>query len=177
MSHAPIHNPHHHDVVIPRRAVIAAACMAVFAFFIAAFGALTGIGVQNPEMPPIIAEKTLAFDDLGDGQVVVTSGVDNSQVALLTEDNSGFVRNVLRGFGHDRRLQKVPASAPYRVVRFDHRRMMMIDPATGMTATLHGHGQRNMATFATLVPMPNTQMSKTQTPNTLAAAHQTEISQ
>lgn len=156
MPHAQLQNPHHHNMVISRRARIAAAMMALIALGVAAIGSFTGYRVMRVETPPIIAERTLTFQEFEDGRVTVRNAADGALVATLAEEESGFVRNVLRGFSHTRRMRAVDASEPYRILRFDQRRMAMIDVATGQRYSLHGHGQRTMAAFQALTPMPHT---------------------
>lgn len=162
MPHAQLQNPHRHDMVISRRARIAAAMMAILALCVAALGSFTGYRVMRVETPPILAERLLTFEEFADGRVTVRDAASTDLVATLAEDESGFVRNVLRGFEHTRRMRSVEASAPYRLLRFDERRMAMIDVATGERYSLHGHGQRTMAAFKMLAPLPRTAATQTQ---------------
>lgn len=152
MPHAPMHNPHGHDMVISRTALTIAVSMAAFALVVATASVFFGLKTDVLKGTPVIAERVLTFEEFPGGVVRIQDPETQANVALLEEDESGFVRNVLRGFAYQRRLQNVPATEPYRLERYDHRRIAMVDVATGVRYNLYGHGQRNMAAFQPLVP-------------------------
>ena len=154
MAHAPLQKPHVHDMILSKRSLAIAGSMAIFALAMATVGVLFGLTTPGTEGQPVIAERTLTFEELDHGVVRVRDATSAAEMAVLGEDKSGFVRNVLRGFAYQRRLQSVSASEPFILQRFDQRRLAMVDTATGVRYNLYGHGQRNMQAFQALVPMP-----------------------
>lgn len=155
MPHAPMDRPRHADMVISRPALLAAASLALFALAVAVVSTVFGLKAPTVVEAPAVAERMLVFEQLDAGEVRVVDAETGAELAHLAEAESGFVLNVLRGFGYARRREGVAADAPYRLVRHGPQRISMEDPSTGRRFRLHAHGQLNMAVFQPLVPAPD----------------------
>lgn len=158
MSNTPPRQPQP-ERLLPKAALYAAGFMILASLTVATIGSVTGYRIVRAETPPVAAERVLSFEQLADGSVRVRE--NGEEIALVLQDESGFLLNVLRGFSYKRRLNHVDLTAPYRVMRFDERRMAMVDLETGDRYTLHAHGQRNIAIFSELVPMPDAETAPT----------------
>lgn len=93
----------------------------------------------------------LRFSDRADGAVVVQRAADGSEVAVLGEDGSGFIRGVLRGLARDRRMRGIDAVPPFELVRWKDGRLTLRDTATQRVIDLGAFGPTNLEAFAQLL--------------------------
>ncbi|MEZ5459409.1 MAG: photosynthetic complex assembly protein PuhC [Steroidobacteraceae bacterium] len=101
----------------------------------------------------ISAAIELRFSDREDGAVVVQRAADGSEVAVLGESGSGFVRGVLRGLARDRRMRGIDAVPPFELVRWSDGRLTLRDTATDRLIDLGAFGPTNLQAFANLLAM------------------------
>jgi putative photosynthetic complex assembly protein len=98
---------------------------------------------------------SLRFSDRADGAVVVQRATDGTEVAVLGEDGSGFVRGVMRGLARDRRMRGIDAVPPFELVRWSDGRLTLRDTATDRLIDLGAFGPTNLDAFARLLVAAN----------------------
>lgn len=111
--------------------------------------------MATPPIVPIATEVTLNFERAsitgGSGSVTIR---DANGAALVTssDEKKGFVEVIWRVVERKRMLAKVEGNPPLRIVRYEDRRIAIIDEASNFTVQLTGYGPDNVAAFATLLP-------------------------
>jgi putative photosynthetic complex assembly protein len=93
----------------------------------------------------------LRFSDRADGAVVVQRAADGTEIAVLGEAGSGFIRGVLRGLARDRRMRGIDAMPPFELVRWSDGRLTLRDTATDRLIDLGAFGSTNLEAFAQLM--------------------------
>ncbi len=81
-------------------AVMAAVCLAALA--LAAFGRLTGVGVQKLPQSDAVLQRELRFLDAPGGVIVIQDASDGAVVHKVVPGDGGFIRTVIRGMAHER---------------------------------------------------------------------------
>lgn len=123
--------------------------LVLLAFSIAAvvFGQTTGIGVVKNEFgkPAAIRDLVLTRNDAGD--VLVLDHRTGRQLAAYGENEGGFVRGSLRGLERIRFIEKIPATEPYRLIRWENGAVSLSDTVTGERLYLNAFGKDNAAAF------------------------------
>ena len=103
-----------------------------------------------PAFAPV-ESRDLAFEDRGDGSVLVFDAADGGRIATLGPGEGGFTRSVLRGLVRERRLNNVGGKAAFRLQRMANGGLMLGDPATGREVHLAAFGPSNVAAFERLM--------------------------
>lgn len=109
----------------------------------------TAPGAASSELVDSAVE--LRFTDRADGAVVVQRAADGSEVAVLGEQGSGFIRGVLRGLARDRRMRGIDAVPPFELARWKDGRLTLRDTATQRVIDLGAFGPTNLDAFAQLL--------------------------
>ncbi len=144
--------PPHREKPIPRAALFAAGALVVLSFAAAIAGRFADVGALRAPEPDPVAERVLRFEVRADNAVAIYVGADAAAPAtVLPPERNGFVRGVLRGLDHERRLSGVAPDAPYRLVRSSDGRLTLIDPSNDRRIELFGFGDANYAAFDELM--------------------------
>jgi putative photosynthetic complex assembly protein len=100
-----------------------------------------------PGAPPVIAHVELTFTDLADGGVAVRSA-GGAVVATIPARDDGFLRMTLRLLAAARLRQHIGQAKPFMLTEFAGGRMLLADPATGLSVELEAFGPSNVGEFA-----------------------------
>jgi putative photosynthetic complex assembly protein len=150
---------HHHEIYIPKGALIAAGILVAFALIAVTASRLTGVGQVKMTPPPIVESVDLQFEDSQDGAVLVYRASDRQLIDSLPPGNSGFVRVVMRGMARERRLADVGQQPPFRLARHENGQITLTDTSNSKMIDLNAFGSSNVAAFARLMKK-NTEGSK-----------------
>jgi putative photosynthetic complex assembly protein len=139
----------------PRGALIAVA--ALLTVSIAGAGAVR-LARLNAIASPAQASRTglwasedLRFIDQPDGSVSVRDSQSDRVVATLQPGTGGFVRGVMRGLAHERKVRGIGAAAPFRLSEWQGGRLDLEDTATGRHIDLEAFGTTNRDAFLQLL--------------------------
>ena len=153
----------------PRPILFGAGALVAFTICAAAYGRLTGSGVEPPRAP-ITAQRILSFADRDDGAVVVTLARTGQILDVMTGQN-GFLRGTLRGFGRTRRMDGIGATPPLRLTGYADGRLVLFDPQTNRVVELEAFGSDNEAVFVRLLTMqPRSETASAPRSETASAA-------
>ena len=72
-------------------------------------------------------------------------------VATLQPGTGGFVRGVMRGLAHERKVRGIGAAAPFRLSEWQGGRLDLEDTATGRHIDLEAFGTTNRDAFLQLL--------------------------
>jgi putative photosynthetic complex assembly protein len=97
-----------------------------------------------------VSERQLLFAD-AKGFVRITDAGTGDQIALIGQENSGFIRGVMRGLARERRMHGFDASQPFRLTLYANTELVLTDLATGRIIELSGFGDTNKAAFLNLL--------------------------
>jgi putative photosynthetic complex assembly protein len=137
----------------PKGALIAAALLVGSSLVFAAVARMTDIGATRLEVAPAAEELDVTFTDLPGGSVGVVESATNRQIAELKPGQSGFVRVVMRGLAHDRKIRGIGPEAPFRIARHTDGQSTLTDLATGEVVTLTAFGGSNAQAFEQFLAM------------------------
>ena len=101
---------------------------------------------RPPGAPPVIAKAELTFTDLADGGVSVRSATGKA-VATIPSRDDGFLRMTLRLLAAARLRQHIGQEQPFMLTEFAGGRMLLADPATGLSIELEAFGPSNVGEF------------------------------
>jgi putative photosynthetic complex assembly protein len=138
-------------VISPRLALVMG-CLCLAALAIAAFGRLTGVGVQQLPQSEAVAFRDLRFLDGGAGVIVVEDAAGGALVHRFQTGEGGFVRTVMRGMAHERMQRGGDSSTPFRLTLRADKRLTIADPVSGREIILDSFGGPNRDVFARLLP-------------------------
>jgi len=102
---------------------------------------------RAPAAPPVIAKAALTFSDLADGGVSVRSATSGQVVATIPSRDDGFLRMTLRLLAAARLRQHIGQEQPFLLTEFTGGRMLLADPATGLSVELEAFGPSNVGEF------------------------------
>jgi putative photosynthetic complex assembly protein len=142
---------HHHEMYIPKGALIGAGILVAFALIAVTASRLTGVGQVKMTPPPVVESLDLNFEDGQDGSVLVYTAGDRQLVDTLAPGNSGFVRVVMRGMARERRLAGVGQQPPFRLARHENGQITLTDTFNDKVIDLNAFGASNTAAFARLM--------------------------
>ena len=131
----------------PRFPLYSALALLVFAIAAIVFGQTTGIGVVKNEFGNPAAIRDLVLTRGENGDVLVLDYKSGLQLAAYGENEGGFVRGSLRGLERIRFVAKIPATEPYRLIRWENGAVSLSDTATGERLYLNAFGRDNVAAF------------------------------
>jgi len=139
---------HHHDIPIPKLALLGMALLLALTIFVAATAENGGIIGSGRAADETVSSMSLGFRDrvVGGGEVV---NANTGQVLEVFEPGTnGFARSVLRGLVRDRRSRGIDSKNPFDRRRFADGRVALSDPLTGRTIELVSFGVDNLGVFA-----------------------------
>jgi putative photosynthetic complex assembly protein len=94
-----------------------------------------------------VTSEDLRFSDGPDGSVSVRDSGTGALVATLAPGSGGFVRGVMRGLVHDRKVRGIGTEAPFRLSELQDRELWLEDTATGRVIDLQAFGSTNRDAF------------------------------
>lgn len=100
-----------------------------------------------PAAPPVIAKAELTFTDLANGGVLVRNAATGQAIANIPSRDDGFLRMTLRLLAAARLRQHIGQTTPFLLTEFTGGRMLLADPATGLTVELEAFGPSNVGEF------------------------------
>lgn len=149
-----------HRPKIPRWALYGMLAMALGSIVAAAAGRYAGVGELRVAPLTPVASRTLSFDVSDAGAVAVRAveagGVEGRALATLGQEDSGFIRGVLRSLERERRMRGLSEPGIYELTRGESGRVEIRDPETGARVLLNGFGADNLEAFARLLTLGRT---------------------
>lgn len=112
-----------------------------------AIGQKTGIGVVKVETTKPAAVRDIVLTHADGDRVLVLDAADRSVIAEFGPGEGGFVRGALRALDRMRLVADVPATAPYRLIRWEKGTVSLSDTVTGERLYLDVFGPDNAAAF------------------------------
>ncbi len=138
--------------VINPRLAMAMGCLCLAALAVAAFGRLTGVGVQQLPQSEAVVSRDLRFLDGGGGAIIVQDAAGDALVHRFQPGEGGFVRTVMRGLAHERMRRGGDSATPFRLTLRADKRLTISDPVSGREIILDSFGGPNRDVFARLLP-------------------------
>ena len=138
----------------PRGALIAVALLlglsvaGTAAFRLAHLHAPTGAAAPRAQLRD---SEDLRFIDGPDGSVVVRDSRTDRLVATLAPGTGAFVRGVMRGLAHDRKVRGIDSAPPFRLSEWAGGELDLEDTATGRRIDLEAFGASNRDAFMKLL--------------------------
>ncbi len=150
---------HHHDDIVPARALKAAFLLIGFVLLLTA---AVRIGWLPQSADPVAqrtaanvgeaASRSLVFSAAADGTMHVRDAASGAPVALIAPDKGGFLRQTVKRLGFIRAQKGVAGADPaLRLVKWDNGALTLEDPATGTSAELQGFGSDHTQMFAAML--------------------------
>jgi hypothetical protein len=97
-------------------------------------------------------QRSLSFQDQGDGSVLVTDGKTGEKLTSLYGEQ-GFVRGALRALARERHSRGIGSAPPFDLVAHVDGRITLMDPSTGQRVDLESFGATNVAEFSRFLAM------------------------
>lgn len=137
--------------MVPRVLVQAMFGLMIASLALVSYARLTDMPrTGTPSVEPVATERSVTFG--GDRNAGIQLYDENGvEIASSTRDKAGFIDVVWVAMMRERLVQKVDATAPFRIVRRENGRVDVIDDTTGWQLELIGYGPDNIAAFATLI--------------------------
>jgi len=146
---------HHHDINVPRGALIAAA--ALISLTIAAVAIFRFLDLdpaaQIPDPDQSVMVKQLRFEDSSEGTVLIYEVVENQPdrvVHVVQPGEGGFIRGVLRSFARARRASNIGRHYPFLLKLQTNGTVLLEDPQTQQMIDLQAFGPTNIESFRML---------------------------
>lgn len=145
---------HHHDMQVPRGALLLAAALVLASVLAVGWWRASGAEVSSASRAPVVKSLQLQFVDLADGGVQVLQVRPGAPAVVLhTVDagGGGFLRGTLRALVRQRRIAGLGAEVPFQLAAHADGRLTLSDPATGQRVDLESFGPTNAGVFARLL--------------------------
>lgn len=150
------HPEHHHDIHVPREALIAAALAILVTIGTVAYFRIGGL---EPAASITDADRyqtayQLKFEDGSNGSVRVHEVSSDGQERFVHEIPSGeggFIRGVLRSLTRARNAQGIGRDRPFVLKQLVSGTLLLEDPETGQRIDLQAFGPDNIGSFRTIL--------------------------
>lgn len=139
---------HHHDIPIPRVALLGAGLLLALTIFVAATGDHGGVVAQGQRSANAELYVSLGFRDRDVGGVEVVNAKTGQVLEVFEPGTNGFARSVLRGLVRDRRARGIESQSPFDLRSHEDGRVTLSDPLTGRIIELVAFGADNVGVFA-----------------------------
>jgi putative photosynthetic complex assembly protein len=136
---------------VPKPALYMAAGMVAVVLALAGSARLFGFGAFKETPSTVLVERQLRFEDAADGGIRVIDARTNRQATLLPSGTNGFLRGALRALTRERRMARLGATQPFRLIRYADGRLVLLDPATAQHVTITSFGPTQIASFDALL--------------------------
>lgn len=110
------------------------------------------IVVAEAPAGPIIHARTLVFQDVSEGRVVISDADNGETLRTLSAGEGSFIRGVVRSLVRSRKQRGLFSQAPFQLNLHQGGRLQLIDPLTAETIDLGAFGPTNIAEFTALLP-------------------------
>ena len=117
-------------------------------------GLLALLPARKDDQARPIALRNVEALASADGSLRVQNLADGKTLGFFPGDKDSFVRGVFHSLSTYRQLQRVVATAPYRISALTDGRVLLSDPSTSTTIDLEGFGSSNASTFTALLGLP-----------------------
>jgi putative photosynthetic complex assembly protein len=135
--------------LIPRRLVIAMFSMAIASVMLTGFAVLTERPlVGQPQVAPVIAERSLKIAATGKGILVTDAGTGETVLDLT---NGGFISVVNDGLERARLVNRVAGNPPVTLTLYENSRLSLLDPTTGWSTEISSFGPGNVGVWMNLL--------------------------
>lgn len=139
---------HHHEIRIPKTALVGAGLLLALTIFVAATADNGGVIVPEQTTENTVKYMSLGFRDREVGGVEVLNASTGQVLEVFEPGTNGFARSVLRGLVRDRRSRGIESQSPFDLRRHTDGRVTLSDPLTGRTIELVSFGIDNLGVFA-----------------------------
>jgi len=145
----------HHDIRVPKGALIGAGLLILFTISTVAIFRLTGLDptAMIPQSEQILEARELKFEDGANGSVIVyESGMAGEYEVIHTvpSGEGGFIRGVLRSLARARNASGISRDHPFLLEAQSNGTLVLEDPQTGQRIDLQAFGPSNIAAFRAL---------------------------
>lgn len=117
---------------------------------------------------PVVASRTLQFEDADGGVVHVIDAGTGVLIAELPFGEQGFVRATVRGLARARRARGLGAEVPFTLEQRASGQLLLIDPLTGQEIDLWAFGSLNAQPFSGFLHPHSSAGTVTGAPSALA---------
>lgn len=140
----------------PKSVLVAAGVLIMVAIAAAALGSANNVAEiaaaeRRAAHGPPAAVLEVRFADQSDGSVLVQEANSGRIIETIPVGSDGFIRGVMRGMAHARRVRDIDATPPFRLSQFENGSVILEDPATGRIIDLRAFGSSNNDAFARLI--------------------------
>ena len=147
---------HHHQIHVPRGALIAAGLLILVTIGAVAIFRIAGLepAAQIPDVDKTVAMRELRFADSANGGVLVYEFVDGGTDRMIHEVPSGeggFIRGILRSLARARRASGIGPEHPFVLKLQMNGTVLLEDPQTGQRIDLQAFGPTNIESFRALL--------------------------
>ncbi|MBA4284904.1 MAG: photosynthetic complex assembly protein PuhC [Xanthomonadaceae bacterium] len=111
--------------------------------------------VNQDETAQPIAERTLRFDDLANGDIGIFDADSGKRIDTIAPGQDNFMRGMVRALVRERRKAGIGRDTPFRLSMHSDGHLLLADPATGEVLDLGSFGSENIGDFARLLPTPS----------------------
>lgn len=127
----------------PRWFLIGVAGLMLASILAAGLARNTNLGAARVQEGPVQGFIDIRFDEQADKSVLVRAMADGRTLETLKADGSGFVRGVMRSLMRQRMVNGFEAHAPFRLIRREDGRMLILDLVSNAKMELEGFGPTN----------------------------------
>lgn len=106
------------------------------------------VGDDALKSSPVLASRSLNFEDTADGAVRVLDADSGELIASLSSGEHGFVRATLRGLVRARRARGLGPEVPFVLEQRASGQLLLIDPTSGQEVDLWAFGSLNARVFS-----------------------------
>lgn len=150
------HSEHHHEIRVPKEALIAAGLLILLTISAVAVFRIAGLEpaaqIANPDQ--YLVSYQLRFEDGPNGSVRVyeiDSGGLERFVHEVPSGEGGFVRGVLRSLARARNASGISRAHPFVLKQQATGTLLLEDPQTGQRIDLQAFGPTNIDSFRTIL--------------------------
>ena len=140
---------HHHEIKVPKIAIVCAVALLSLTVFVAVTGDHGGIVTEKATPATrVVDEMTLMFRDRDIGGVDVVHARTMRVISVFEPGTNSFARGVLRSMAQEREVREIDRRLPFVLRRFADGRLTLSDPGTGRVIELISFGRDNVQVFA-----------------------------
>lgn len=142
---------HRHDVIIPKKMLIAAGFLMAFSILIAGLSARGIVEFEAPYTTKVIRAVDLSFRDKSEGGIDVIEVSSGTVLDTYEPGTNGFARGVVRSLVRERQAHGIGNAEPFRLELIASNRLVLADLTTGRRIELTPFGPDNVEVFVKLL--------------------------